>query len=419
MKIGLLGPYGSGNLGDTAIQEAVISNIKTRIPAAELFGFSVNPDDTEKRHGIKALPLYVSSRKAHTVATKGNSSQMMQTLEHIRGINVLARTLHTLSFFLGKCYDELIFLRNTYKMLKILDMLIVSGGGQLDDYWGGAWGYPLTLLKWAIIAQLAKTKLVILSVGVCDLNSPISRFFFRCALTIAQYRSFRDETTKRIVEDMGVRGINYVFPDLAYSLPLHNTYLARHSDNQKRPVIGISPISALAWTQETDHYYKRYLCILIDMIHWLIRNKYHVVLFASQVRMDNEAIKYIMNIIKSDCKYDSNYITPKEIWHLEDLLYVISNIDVVIASRLHGVLISHLLNKPVLALSYHRKVDTLMSQMCLSEYCIKIHDVQFEHIINKFSDMINNRFIIENTIKEKVDQYRSLLDKQYELILDN
>ena len=55
--IGLLDHMGYGNLGDAAIQEAVITNIKKRLPNAQLVGFSLIPDDTMKRHGIPCHPL--------------------------------------------------------------------------------------------------------------------------------------------------------------------------------------------------------------------------------------------------------------------------------------------------------------------------------------------------------------------------
>src|SRR5713101_5955830 len=59
-RIGLLDHMGYGNLGDAAIQEAVIANIKKRLPDARLVGFSFIPDDTIKRHGIPCYPSWWS-----------------------------------------------------------------------------------------------------------------------------------------------------------------------------------------------------------------------------------------------------------------------------------------------------------------------------------------------------------------------
>src|SRR5215467_8469758 len=56
-KIGLLDHLGGGNLGDDATLDAVMQNIKSRWPTAEISGFSMNPSDTQKRHNIPAYPI--------------------------------------------------------------------------------------------------------------------------------------------------------------------------------------------------------------------------------------------------------------------------------------------------------------------------------------------------------------------------
>src|SRR5215510_11466106 len=60
-KIGLLDHLGGGNLGDDATLDAVMQNIKSRWPQAEIFGFSMNPSDTESRHGIRSYPIRVET----------------------------------------------------------------------------------------------------------------------------------------------------------------------------------------------------------------------------------------------------------------------------------------------------------------------------------------------------------------------
>jgi len=56
-KVGLLNHIGGGNLGDDATFDAIADNIKWRWPRVEIVAFSMNPDDTETRHGITSYPI--------------------------------------------------------------------------------------------------------------------------------------------------------------------------------------------------------------------------------------------------------------------------------------------------------------------------------------------------------------------------
>src|SRR5271170_4290055 len=56
-RIGLLDHMGMGNMGDAAILESFITNIKSRLPGAVLVAFSLHPDDTKKRHRIDSYPI--------------------------------------------------------------------------------------------------------------------------------------------------------------------------------------------------------------------------------------------------------------------------------------------------------------------------------------------------------------------------
>ena len=62
-RIALLTPYTGGNLGDAAIQDAVIANLRLRLPGAKFSGISLNCDNFVEQHGIDGFPLCGSSTR--------------------------------------------------------------------------------------------------------------------------------------------------------------------------------------------------------------------------------------------------------------------------------------------------------------------------------------------------------------------
>ena len=62
MKVALLTPYDGGNLGDAAIQEALIGNFRKYDPQVQLSGITLHPESTAARHHIPCYPLAAISR---------------------------------------------------------------------------------------------------------------------------------------------------------------------------------------------------------------------------------------------------------------------------------------------------------------------------------------------------------------------
>ncbi|MGH9890812.1 MAG: hypothetical protein ACREA0_02255, partial [bacterium] len=56
-RFGVFAHIGKGNLGDEATVAALLHAIRVRDPGAEVFVFSARPEDTERRHGVPALPI--------------------------------------------------------------------------------------------------------------------------------------------------------------------------------------------------------------------------------------------------------------------------------------------------------------------------------------------------------------------------
>ena len=57
LNFALVSPCGTGNLGDAAIQDAMIAGIRQRFPNARIVAVTLNPQDTERRHGLVTFPI--------------------------------------------------------------------------------------------------------------------------------------------------------------------------------------------------------------------------------------------------------------------------------------------------------------------------------------------------------------------------
>src|ERR1700719_489534 len=56
-RIALLPPYNGGNFGDAAIQDAMIANLRLRLPDAQISGITLNSTSFLERHGAAGFPL--------------------------------------------------------------------------------------------------------------------------------------------------------------------------------------------------------------------------------------------------------------------------------------------------------------------------------------------------------------------------
>ena len=95
------------------------------------------------------------------------------------------------------------------------------------------------MFRWSVAAKLCRCKLLFVSVGAGPLYSRVGRFFVKAALSLADFRSYRDESTRQYLEGIGFpAGNDPVYPDLAFSLPETLTPLGRDSE-ARRPVVGL------------------------------------------------------------------------------------------------------------------------------------------------------------------------------------
>ncbi len=430
-KIGVFSHGGTKNLGDEALLAAVIQNVRIRVPGADVVGFTINPQDTRERHGIPCFPIRRPGKTASTAAvvssnpaageraaTAVNTSSMGKLKSVIKALPGLRPLISGLRRFVrstGAVLAEPRFLLESYRRLKGVELLLVAGSQQLNDGYGGAWGFPYTLYKWTLLSKCTGTKVAILSVGAGPVNSPLSKFFLRRVLNRVSYRSYRDAISGRLMQSMGIKGSHPVFPDLVYSLQLPPS-ISPPADSG-RVVVGTNPVpffDGRYWPTPDPVRYQEYVQKFAKFAEWLDKSGHCVLFFPTQIRADALTISDICQAMNGSAS-SPTLLVGRPMQNLEDLVSEISRADLVVANRYHGILISLMMNKPVLGVAYHEKSRALLAQAGQGEYVLNIADFTAEDLIERFSALEANAPAIKNQIAERMAPLRRALEEQYDV----
>jgi len=383
----------------------------------------MNPSDTQARHGIPSYPIrrqlwYHNPRTENDTTTfKGR----------VKAAVIKYRLLFTLIEALNKVairipheiLQELAFLIRSFRIIRSFDLLIISGGGQLLDSAGGPWKFPYTIFKWVLLAKLCNVKCYFLNVGAGPIRYPLSKFFIKHALYLGDYASFRDDKSRALVRGMGFRGESQVAPDCVYGLD-GRTPKGGFAGGARELLVGFSPMAycdpRVYWEKDQE-VYDHFMRTLALFGSWLIRNHYRLELFSTDILFDAQTIEELKMALRNDPRIaNSRSIMHEPIADTEDLLSQLSSMDYVVTCRYHGVIFAHLVNVPVLAISHHPKVATLMNDLGLLEYCLDIQTCDLDLLKNTFLRLAENRDQVKARMSERLACYRRELSTQFDAL---
>jgi polysaccharide pyruvyl transferase WcaK-like protein len=396
-RISLFGHFGSTNPGNEATLLAVVSRLRVLFPECELSCICASPENVIAALGIQAVPYTV------------RSTRLWNRQAPLRARMLLA--------FPG-IRDEVREYIRAWTTLKGEDLLIVPGTGVLTDAWGlSGWG-PYGLLKWSLAARLRGCRVIFLSVGAGPVNSRLGRLLLKSALSLADYRSYRDIPSREIVISLGLSARNDpIYPDLVFGLSPASTSGATSREG-RRPVVGLGLMeygAKYSVPSPTGDTYPRYLETLAVFVGWLLDHQYDVKLLLGDA--DTIVIDDFKAVLRERFgSYAEERVTDPVNGSVGELLSQLSATDLVVATRFHNVLLSLLLGKPPIAISFHHKVSSLMSEMGLSEYCHDINEMDADALIAQFQALVRNAEKLRPAIARRVAECRLALDDQYQLL---
>lgn len=306
--IGIVGSYGGLNLGDEAILQSIVQQIRASIQA-RITVFSRDAEDTRQRH---AIDVAVSTRQ-------------------------LSR-------------DELA------RFVEPLDLLLIGGGGILFD------GEARLFLREAVIAHELHVPYMVYAIGAGPLQDPAAQEAVRDCLNGAAIITVREAAARQALEAAGVRREIVVTADPALLLrpePMARTALPAEAVEWKRPVVGMSvrEPGAAAPNLSEEVYHQ----LIANAADFMVDRYGAEIVFVPMERgvldmQHSHAVVSRMLRPQRAAVLKGEY-TPGQ------LMTLIGRFSFAVGMRLHFMIFSALQHVPFVALPYAAKVGGFLDQI--------------------------------------------------------
>ncbi|AWE06325.1 polysaccharide pyruvyl transferase CsaB [Lysinibacillus sp. 2017] len=340
MHIVLSGYYGFDNVGDEAILLSIITALRKQQPAVELTVLSNNPEKTAKTYDVKAIDRWQ--------------------------------------------------LKEIARALKKADGLISGGGSLLQDQTG-----MKTIPYYCIIMRMAKfvhTPVFVYAQGMGPINHPMSRFITKGTLNKVAHITLRDEASKQLLEQIGVKKQMSIVPDPVIGLDassFRSDWLTRQAFEGSYITVSVRD-----WPSEVNFKQK-----IVDSLDLLAAEGHQIVFIPMHDEHDEKTSFELVHMMK-----EKSVVAPGNL-SIEEKVTIIGQSDLLIGMRLHSLIFSAIQATPFIALSYDPKIDAfaaIANQPNMGH--VEKDDWNGVQLFEKAVDMLRDHAIIEQALRVQVAQ---------------
>ncbi len=364
-RVGVFGIFGTGNSGNEASLDAMLSYLKDNQPEAIVDAMSRGYTRLPAKHGITATPL--AWYEYHEQAP---------------------RSVRPFLKIFGKMIDPI----RIFLWVRVHDTVIVPGMGVLEDTTPlRAYGFPLAMFLLSASGRVCRVKVALVSVGASAAKKRATRFLLSGCARMAAYRSYRDHYSMQAMRQCGIdTSGDRVYPDLAFSLPVPPF------DAGDPLLVGVGVMDYNGGNNDRGRaaeLHSAYLDKMTVFVRWLIENQYNVRFFGGDDLWDYAIADQIIDRVRLKCPdIDvTNRITAEAFDSYADLLRALNRVGTVVATRYHNVLGALKLCKPTVAIGYAHKFVPLMESMGLEGFSQFADTFDVDLLIKQFETIQRRR----------------------------
>lgn len=389
-RVGLFGRIGAGNLGNDASLEAVLQYLRRHHPDAVLDGMFTGPEPVGERYGLRVVRL-------NWLRPAGRSRSRL--------LHVL---LTALRIVVGAVADAIWI----GAWVREHDVVILPGMGLFEtDLAQRPWEFPYSLFLVSATGRLFRTKVAYVSVGATAVDQAVTGRLLKLACHLAGYRSFRDQPSLDAARRMGMAGpTDPVYPDLVFALPI---------PPQRQEPSGVVAVGVMGYDgtpadrHRADEVRAAYVGKMTHLVRSLIDGGRRVRLMIGDVN-DEPVVQAILADARSRWTGPGELpVVYEPVSTIDDVMRQLQQVDTVVGTRFHTVLVALMLGKPTIAIAYGRKHAELMNQLGVGEWVQPIADLDADLLEKQLVALETGREQITRTLAAHAAANRARLNDQF------
>lgn len=308
-RVGITGSYGGLNLGDEAILQSIITQLRKDLPRVEITVFSRDADDTKRRHAVdRAVAVRKLSR-----------AEVLPEVER-------------------------------------LDLLVLGGGGILYD------ADARTYLREVSLAREKRVPVMAYAIGAGPLNHAAAQAAVRDNLADATVVTVREKSAHRALEEAGLHRDVIVTADPALLLkpePLPRGVLKHEGLEGRRRLIGMSVREPGVAAPDLDE--KVYHALLANAADFIVDRYDADVVFVPMERSVLDT-QHSHAVIAKMLRAQRATVLKGE-YTSGQVLSWMGKFDFALGMRLHFLMFAAIQGTPFVALPYAGKVSGFLEAL--------------------------------------------------------